>query len=73
METLEIHGSKPHGLVRPHADPYALHDISLDQPKIRQSLEKKLDGWRTKLPEPPWLRRGTHMGLVCGRETEFVN
>jgi arylsulfatase A-like enzyme len=56
-----------------NADPYELHDISLDQPKVRQSLEKKLDSWRTKLPEPLWPRRGTHMGLVCGRQTEFVN
>ena len=55
------------------SDPTEEHDISLEQPKVTQSLEKKLDGWRSRLPAPLWPMHGTHTGLVCGRQTQFVN
>lgn len=55
------------------SDPYELRDVSSERPEVKQSLEKKLNAWRSRQPPPLWPLHSTHVGMVCGRQTEFVN
>jgi arylsulfatase A-like enzyme len=55
------------------ADPYELNDVSTQQTKVAQGMSRKLDAWRSRLPAPLWPLHSTHTGLVCGRQTQFVN
>jgi arylsulfatase A-like enzyme len=55
------------------ADPYETHDVSAERPIVAQSMTKQLADWRSKLPAPLWPLHGTHTGMVCSRQTEYVN
>ncbi|MBS0331930.1 MAG: sulfatase-like hydrolase/transferase, partial [Proteobacteria bacterium] len=54
------------------ADPAEEHNVADANPKVRTTLEAKLDAWRARQPPPAWPIHNSGSVDICGRETERV-